>query len=290
MKRSLRRSGDVHKGSFGHAWIIAGSSGMPGAGRLAAEAAMRSGAGKTTWVTTREAYRVMGRAIPEVMALTYPSAADGGLPAVSVSRILRRALASATAIGIGPGLGRTTVTKRLVRGLLRSARVPLVLDADALWALEGDAGRLRTARANVILTPHEGELARLFGAARVGVRPALRGPVAKRIANQYHCVLVWKGPRTKVVSSDAKFFQNTTGNPGLAKGGSGDVLTGIITALAAQGFSAFDAARIGVHAHGRAADLAVRRTGWTALAPSDVLKALPDVWRGLEKRASLKKL
>ncbi len=263
---------------------------MPGAGRLAAEAAMRSGAGKTTWVTTREAYRVMGRSIPEVMSYTCPSAADGGLPSSSVPGIQRRVLASATAVGGGPGLGRTAATRRLVRGLIRSARVPLVLDADALWALEGDADRLRMARAPVILTPHEGELARLFGAARVRVRPALRGPVAKMIANQYLCVLVWKGPRTKVAASGEKFFQNTTGNPGLAKGGSGDVLTGIITALAAQGFSAFDAARIGVHAHGRAADLAVRKTGETALAPSDVLKALPEVWRDLEKRSGLKKL
>lgn len=287
----MLRPRNCHKGDFGHAWIVAGSSNMPGAGRLAAEAAMRSGAGKTTWVTTREAYRVMGRAIPEVMALTF-AAEDktGTLPAASIPLILKKILSSATAVGIGPGLGRTAAVKRLVRSLIKQCPVPLVLDADALWAVEGDVELIKKSASPVILTPHEGELARLFGADLTRGGKRHRSLVAKSITNQYHCVLVWKGPRTLVVFPTKKIFINRTGNAGLAKGGSGDVLTGIITALAAQGFEAGDAARIGVHAHGRAADLAAQKTGLTAMAASDVIHALPAVWRVLEKRADLKRL
>lgn len=262
---------------------------MPGAGRIAAEAALRSGAGKTTWVTTREAYRVMGRAIPEVMALTFPSERmGGGLPRSSVKSILRRTAASATAVAVGPGLGRGGVTRHLVRSLLRHCRVPLILDADALWAIEKSPQILAQAACPVILTPHQGELSRLFGAERVSVAQAEKGRVANWITNQYHCVLVWKGQRTLVADAARRIFVNRTGNPGLAKGGSGDALTGMIAALAAQSFAPYDAARIGVNAHGRAADLAVRSVGITALTASDVLKRLPAVWRELEKRKDLR--
>lgn len=252
---------------------------------------MRSGAGKTTWVTTREAYRVMGRAIPEVMALTFESEDKSGtLPASSIPAILKKILSSATAVGIGPGLGRTAATQRLVRALVKQCAVPLVLDADALWAIETDLRLLKKSPSSVILTPHEGELARLFGAEKIREAKHHRSLVAKSITNQYHCVLVWKGPRTLVAFPTQKVFINRTGNAGLAKGGSGDVLTGMITALAAQGFEAGDAARIGVHAHGRAADLAAAKTGLTAMSASDVIRALPTVWRALEKRVDLKRL
>lgn len=281
MKKTLRRPKNCHKGDFGHAWIIAGSSGMAGAGCLAAAAAMRSGAGKTTWVTTREAYRVMGRAIPEVMSATFEADARGSLPARAVPAIVRRTLASAQAVGIGPGLGRTPAVRRLVRALLAQARIPLIVDADALWALEGNLESLKRTRAQVILTPHAGEFARLFGTPP-SASAAERGSVAKRIANQYHCVLVCKGSASRVVIPGQKTFVNTTGNPGLAKGGSGDVLTGILTGLAARGFETGSAARLGVWAHGRAADLAVRKSSLTALAPSDLLKFLAPVWSELE--------
>ncbi len=286
MKKSLRRPKDCHKGDFGHAWIVAGSSGMAGAGCLAAAAAMRSGAGRTTWVTTREAYRVMGRAIPEVMSLTFQSDARGSLPARAIPHIVRRALAAAQAVGIGPGLGRTPAVRRLVQAFLAQSRVPLILDADALWALEGDLESLKKSRAPVVLTPHAGEFARLFG-THPSATASERSSVAKRIANQYHCVLVCKGPASRVVLPGGKSFVNTTGNPGMAKGGSGDVLTGIIAGLAAQGFDAGSAARIGVRAHGRAADLAAKSGSLTALAPSDLLRFLPVVWAELETKKDL---
>lgn len=286
MKNTLRRPLDCHKGDFGHAWIIAGSAGTAGAGCLSTAAAIRSGAGKTTWVTTREVYRSMGRAVPEAMSLTFEESSQGGLPPGSVPQILKRLTAAASAVAMGPGLGRTAVTRLLVRRLLARARVPLILDADALWALEGSPHLLRKAKAPVILTPHAGELKRLFGTAAAGGLAARRS-VAKRIANQYHCVLVMKGMRTIVAAPEKKDYINTTGNPGLAKGGSGDVLTGIIAGLAAQGFDAWTAARVGVFAHGRAADLAAKASSVTSLASSDLLKFLPAVWSELEKKSSL---
>ena len=286
-KRSLRRPQKSHKGHFGHAWIVAGSGpGMAGAGCLAVAAALRSGAGKTSWVTTRESYRAMGRAVPEAMSLVLPDVAFQKLTAAAIARILKKVLATATAVGAGPGLGRTSAARRLIHGLMAASRVPLVLDADALWALEGEPARLKRAKAPVILTPHEGELKRLFGKVLIEGEDA-SGSVAKRIANQYHCVLVWKGPRTRVVSPGGKIFVNSTGNPGLAKGGSGDVLTGMIAALAAQGFEPWTAACLGVRAHGLAADRAVRSSSVTSLLSSDLLAALPSVWSELEKKDDL---
>lgn len=286
MKNTLRRPKHSHKGDFGHAWIVAGSSNMAGAGCLAAAAAMRSGAGRTTWVTTREAYRTMGKAVPEVMSLTFEAASDGSLPATSVAPIVRRLAASAHSVAIGPGLGRTPATRKLVHALLAHVRVPLVLDADALWALEGDPALLKKTKAPTILTPHAGEFRRLFKTAP-DAPESRKGSVAKRIANQYHCVLVSKGANTIVAAPGQKPVRNATGNPGLAKGGSGDVLTGIIAGLAAQGFDPWTAARIGVHAHGRAADLAVREGSMTSLAPSDLLEFLPAVWAELETKRDL---
>lgn len=286
MKLSLRRPQDCHKGDFGHAWIIAGSTGMAGAGCLTVAAALRSGAGKTTWVTTRETYRVMGRAIPEAMSLSFPESAAGGLPASSIPVILKKIESTASCVAIGPGLGRTAATRRLVRSLIAQSRVPLVLDADALWALEGSPGDLKKAKILPIITPHAGELRRLFGTA-ADPSEATRRSVAKRIANQYHCVLVSKGPRSLVAAPGQKVHVNATGNPGLAKGGSGDVLTGVIAGLSAQGFDPRSAACIGVWAHGRAADLAVRVSSMTSLASSDLLKSLPAVWAELEKKKSL---
>lgn len=290
-KRSLIRRPTSHKGDHGHVWIIAGSDRMPGAGRLAVEAALRSGAGRTTWVTTRGAYRVMGRAVPEAMALTFDADRSGGsLPSTALKAIMARLRGQATAVGIGPGLGRTAAVRRLVLEVLRNCAVPVILDADALWAVEGGLECLRRSSAPLILTPHQGELERLFGRSRVSVPISARGRVAKWITNQYDCVLVWKGHRTRVTARGRRSYLNRTGNAGLAKGGSGDVLTGIISALAAQGFEAYDAARIGVHAHGRAADLAARSQGMTALTASDVLRSLPAVWRALEKKKDLRHL
>jgi NAD(P)H-hydrate epimerase len=230
----------------------------------------------------------MGRAVPEAMSLTFLESPRGGLPLTAVPVILKRLALAARAIAVGPGLGRTAVTRQLVRRLVARATVPLVLDADALWALEGSPGLLRKAKAPLILTPHAGELKRLFGASGAGGLSARRS-VAKRIANQYHCVLVMKGMRTIVAAPGKNEFVNTTGNPGLAKGGSGDVLTGIITGLAAQGFDAWTAARVGVFAHGRAADLAVKASSVTSLAASEILKFLPKVWSELEVKGDLAK-
>lgn len=259
---------------------------MAGAGLLAVSAAVRSGAGKTTWVTTRETYRAMGRSVPEAMSLIFPEARDGGFPDSAERTVLARVSAAATAFAAGPGLGRTASVRRLVRSLVRRLRVPSVIDADALWAFEGAPALLRKAGGPLVLTPHAGEFERLFGLAP-GATLTVRRSVAKRIANQYHCVLVLKGAPTLVAAPGQNVFTNTTGNAGLAKGGSGDVLTGVIAGLLAQGFDPWTAARVGTYAHGRAADLAVRKGSLAGLAASDLLVRLNAVWSELEKKKDL---
>ncbi len=285
MKNSLRRPRICHKGDFGHLLVIAGSKGMGGAGQLAVSAAIGSGAGKTSWATTEEVHRTYGRVAPEAMSLTFKANSAGGLPRASAAKIINRCM-QVTAVAAGPGLGRTTEIRDIIRNLLKVSLVPLVLDADALWVLEGNPRLLAGARAPVIITPHEGEFTRLFGKLPKS-NLALKRSVAKRIANQYHCVLVLKGSRSWVISPDGECYQNSTGNPGLAKGGSGDVLTGIIGALVAQGFKPWTAACLGVYAHGLAADIAVRAGSQTSLRASDLIQALPAVWSKLEKRRNL---
>lgn len=274
----LPRKKNSQKSDFGHVVIVAGSRRMTGAAILAATAALRSGAGLTTLAGPQSRLEVFQRRMPpEVMFLPLPETPAGSL-SVRALRPLQDyiRLRRVNALAVGPGLSSEPQTQRLVRGLVANGRVPMVLDADGLNAFAGRARELARAPGPLVLTPHDREFTRLFGEHVPGAREA-RVRLAKKTAGRYHGVLVLKGSGT-VVAEHGRFFVNSTGNPGLAKGGSGDVLTGVLGAFLAQGLRPFEGAAWAVYVHGRAADLAVRRTGQLALTASDVIDFLPKAF------------
>ena len=254
------RPDDSHKGTYGRSVILAGSRGMIGAAVLAAEAAMRIGSGLTRLCVPASVYSIAARKLP-------PEAMCAPVSEKSIAKYLN----DATAVLIGPGLGRDPRTLRWVGRVAKSLRHDqrCVLDADALFALAA-----LPPAADTVLTPHAGEMARLIGKSRAAVE-ADSCAVARSFARRCRLSVVLKGSRTKIADRYGDVYVNPTGNAALAKGATGDVLVGLICGLAAQGLSAFDAARLAVYLHGRAADLAVEqgRDKRTFLA-SDIFKYL----------------
>ena len=246
-----KRKRSAHKGTFGHLLIIAGAEGYTGAPVLCAHAAARSGVGLVTLAVPRAIYPIIaGRCPPEVM----PIALDR-LPAMD----------NFAAVAIGPGLGREPETQSFVRDLVAKITGPVVVDADALAAI-----RLRP---GLILTPHPGEMGRLIGQSASAVQ-ANRWEIARQFARDQDVTLALKGAGTVVTDKSGKLWINSTGNPGMAKGGMGDALTGLIGALLAQGLPAIDAVKAGVFLHGRAGDLAAQRIGEPAMLASDLIASL----------------
>ena len=250
------RRRESHKGDYGTVVVVGGSRGMAGAAVLAGRAALRSGA---------------------------------GLVRVACPADIWDVVAGADAVAIGPGLGRRADTVALVRRVLEllPAEQPVVIDADGLYALSPYAEWGLPPGRSVVLTPHAGEFARLSGWTppeqnqQVPDHEAERQKQAVRFARQYGVVLLLKGSGT-LVSDGERLYRNSTGNPGMATGGSGDVLTGMIAALLAQGWAGFEAAVLGAWVHGRAGDLAARHLGWTALTAADLLDYLPAAWKERE--------
>jgi NAD(P)H-hydrate epimerase len=287
------RKPDDHKGVFGHVLVVGGSRGMLGAPVLAARAALRSGAGLVTLAVPASLQPFAATLAPEALTLALPETSSGALRADAVAR-LRKAHADKrfTTLALGPGLSRQPDADKVVVGALSSLAIPAVVDADALNALasvDGSAVRelLRKRGAPCILTPHPGEMARCLQITRQAVKDDREG-CAQRLARDWGGVALLKGHKT-VISSGARTALNATGGPGLAKGGSGDVLTGLIASLWAQllasgratGDHAFAAAALGAHLHGLAGDAAEKqKTAWGVLA-SDVVEALPDAFRAL---------
>ena len=288
MKISLRRKPKSYKGQFGHALIVAGARGMVGAAYLATAAALRSGVGKVTLGTTPDVYRIVGTHLPEALSLMLKPSAAGSVDHVSLKALLSYAKKTQV-VALGPGLSTHASTRKLVKALIPKLPCQLILDADGINCLQGSAAVLKKASKPVILTPHEGELKSLFGRTASGT-PGARKSVAKKIASQYHCILVRKGHRTLVAGPDGSLYENKTGNPGMASSGTGDVLTGLIAGFAAQGFEPNFAARLGVYVHGKAGDVCAKKTGEAALVASDLLRALPHVLKGMETRKDLRKL
>jgi NAD(P)H-hydrate epimerase len=243
-----RRSALSYKGDFGKLAIVAGSPGFTGAPILCAQAALAMGAGLLSVVTRSDASSIVAaKAPPEAMVSGWPK--DIGTPAV---------VAKASAIVIGPGMGVDAETVKILRAVL-AVGCPVLIDADGLIALAQNLKLLREARGPVLLTPHVGEMARLIGRKFDADE---RESVAREFVDKHHVTLVLKGTRTLVTAPDDQpFFINTTGNPGLSTGGSGDTLSGILGALLAQGLSPLDAARLGVWLHGHAADLVMAERG-----------------------------
>jgi NAD(P)H-hydrate epimerase len=260
---------------------VAGSRGMPGAAGLVGRAALRSGAGLVRVACTAENQPIVAGYEPGSM--TYPLVADedGRLCDVVNRPALVELIEAATAVAVGPGLGRGGEISRLVAWLLESSDRPMVVDADALNALGPEwRDRLRGRTKPTILTPHPGEMGRLMGTSVPQIqadRERIAVDAARSAGGEAPTIFVLKGHQT-LVTDGRRLYRNTTGNPGMATGGTGDVLTGVIAALVGQGLEAFEAAVLGVYTHGLAGDLARRSRGEVGLIASDVVDHLPQAW------------
>ncbi|MBM7866119.1 NAD(P)H-hydrate dehydratase [Heliobacterium gestii] len=272
-----RRTATAHKGDFGHLLLAGGQAGMAGAVVLAALGALRSGVGLLTAAVPQAILPLVGPQVPEAMTWSLPDK-EGALTGQSLQDRDRSAFAATV---VGPGLGREADQAEFLLACLEGAVGPVVIDADGLHALAGNIDLLAAAGGPVILTPHPGEMARLAGCATADVQSDRLG-VASRYAREWGCVIVLKGARTLVATPDGHLYVNPTGNPGMATGGSGDVLAGIIGALAAQGLAVERAASLGVYIHGLAGDLAARRLGQRAMHAGDIADSLAEAWLQLE--------
>jgi len=275
-----RRSSSAHKGEFGRVVVCGGSPGMPGAAALAAEAAGRSGAGRVWGAVPQSVLPTCVAAVPETMW-------NGLEPdTATAAEAFRRLLGGKEACVVGPGLGQSDLSFALVSTALE-ASCAVVLDADALRCLAAAPERLlpplaaRTAKgfAPAVLTPHAGEFAALAQASALPVDGLPPLPAARALAAHLGCVVVLKGHGTVVAAADGRAFLNTTGGDGLAKGGTGDVLAGLLAGLLAQRISPAEAAACAVHIHGRAGDLAQEHLGARAMLPRDVIARLPEAYQ-----------
>lgn len=263
----------AHKGTCGHALIIGGSPGMSGAVCLAAQACARTGAGLVTALVPWGLLPVLEIKLTEVMTKPLPETLDGFLSA-SAREVIREFSAGKNVLAIGPGLGTKDETLPLVADLLREAAVPCVVDADGINAIARVAFDMREMQAPAVLTPHPGEMARLAGCSTAEVQADRLG-IARRLAEKTGAVLVLKGAGTIVAVPGGKAYINSSGNPGLATGGTGDVLTGIIAGLIAQGVQPAQAAVAGVYMHGLAGDQAAAVKGQAGILAGDVIEHLP---------------
>ena len=274
------RGADGHKGTYGRVLIVAGSRGMTGAAVLAGSAALRGGAGLVRVACPADAQGIVAMGNPCYTTAAIPQHADGTYSAASADELVRLT-EEADVVAIGPGLGNRADIGVLVRTLLLAAPTkPILLDADALNVLSPFAADFATRTAPLILTPHPGEFARLLGVPTAEVQ-ANRERLAAEFAERFGVVLLLKGHRT-IVTDGRQVYTNETGNPGLATGGSGDVLTGLTAALLGQGLTAFDAAALGAWVHGRAGDLAAAELSQVAMIAADLLNYLPKIFRALE--------
>jgi len=256
----------AHKGNFGHLLVIAGRVGRAGAAALAARAAVNLGAGLVTVATAEGAVTPIQSSVPEAMVDPLPQGGDGSVAGGGVEALLERV----TAVAIGPGLGLGAGPRRLLDDVLERWRGPLLLDADALTLLDGRLERLAARGAETVLTPHPGELARLLGVDTAAVAGDRLG-AARTASSRSGGTVLAKGARTVIVAPGGRPLVNPTGGPGLASGGAGDVLTGAIGALLAQGLPGDQACALGAWLHGRAAELAADH--WPGAVPASVVAA-----------------
>jgi ADP-dependent NAD(P)H-hydrate dehydratase len=272
------REPDSHKGTFGRVLIVGGSRGMAGAAALSGMAALRSGAGLVRLAVAESCLETIAAFEPSYMTVPLPADAEGRL-AAEFHADLAGLLPWATAVAIGPGLGRSPQLDRLVVELYRHTEQVLVVDADALNALSDHRNVLADHAGPRILTPHPGEMARLVGCS-TGEIQADRERHAGELAEATGAVVVLKGHQT-VIAGEGQLAINTTGNPGMATGGSGDVLTGITVAIAAQGLAAYDAARLATYVHGLAGDVQAEQLGMVSLIARDLIDGLPAAFKSL---------
>jgi len=270
------RAREAHKGDFGHALIMAGSPGMTGAGCLAALAAQRAGAGLVTLAVPESLNAIVEAKLTSAMSLPLP---EPGMPVLGLdaARLILDMAQRFRAVAVGPGLGRVAETREAVRLLVRWLGCPAVIDADGLNALADDLEPLDKAPASRILTPHPGEMARLLGTGDTRRVQRDREGTAARFAREHGVVLALKGAGT-VVTDGERVFVNPTGNPGMATGGTGDVLTGLTAGLLCQGLEPFEALQLAVFVHGLAGDMAARDVGELSMTAEDLLERVPEAF------------
>jgi hydroxyethylthiazole kinase-like uncharacterized protein yjeF len=274
IKRLIQPRGKFsHKGTFGHALLIAGSYGKTGAAVLSAKAVLRSGAGLLTVNTPQCGYGILQSTVPEAMVLT-----DKDEKFITASVVT----GNYSAIGIGPGIGTEEKTQQAVKSILESSSKPMVIDADALNCISLNKELLSLVPENSILTPHVKEFERLAGKATDDFD---RNRLQVEFSKTYKVFVVLKGAHTCISTPRGNCYFNSTGNPGMAKGGSGDVLTGIITGLLAQGYPPLYAAILGVYVHGFAGDKAKEKKGETGMIATDLIEALPEAFLILSDRS-----
>ena len=260
-----------HKGNYGHALLIAGSCGMAGAAILAAKATLRSGVGLLSVCTPRCNNTILQTSVPEAMTL----------PGNGENHLLKPpATERYTAAAIGPGLGTAEDTEKALLQLIDTCNIPMILDADALNIISKHPETLEQLPANSIITPHPGEFARLTGGIK---KREEQLETATKLAQKCNICIILKGAYTAVCAPDGNIYFNSTGNPGMATGGSGDTLTGIALALLARGYNATTAARIATYIHGLAGDIAAEKYGKTALTAGDIIDTLPSAWKTIEQ-------
>ena len=268
------RSPEAHKGNTGHLLVIGGSPGKTGAAAMTAMSAMRAGAGLVTLGIPRSLNPILETQALEAMTYPLSETLDGLLDESSLTAIMEL-LADKKCLAIGPGLGTAVKTKNLVCRLIQESPVPLVVDADGLNNLVGDTQILQNLKSSIILTPHPGEMARLIESTVADVQND-RISCARDFAVKFMAHVVLKGARTVIAHPDGKVFINRTGNPGMASGGMGDVLTGIIAGLIAQGHSPESATHAGVYLHGAAADALAKTNRPFGFIASDVMNTIPE--------------
>ena len=267
-----------HKGDFGRVLLVCGSVGFTGAAALAARAALRTGAGLITVATPRQVWPIVAAKLDEPMVM--PMAEDkAGRLSLQAAPALVQLLAKADACLIGPGLGRSEELDALVAALVGEARCPVVLDADGINAMAGHIDRLREAACPLILTPHDGEFLRLSpGAALPPADFDTRADRAMMLARRLGAVVLLKGYRT-AITDGTRLYRNETGNPGMATGGSGDVLAGMLVSLLGQGLAPLEAAAAAAWLHGAAGDRCAAELGQYGMLPTDMLSALPRLMK-----------
>ncbi len=276
-KQFHRRLPNTHKGDYGRIFILAGSVGMSGACYLTSMAALRSGAGLVTVGVPKSLLLPLSRRMTEAMMKGFVETKDGTLSRSAFKQI-QSFLKTQDVLAVGPGLSQNSETQEVIRKIILSSNKPMVIDADGLNAFVGHINLLRKLKTNSILTPHRGEFVRLFG----GVIPKMESERKKRaldIARKFKAVLVLKGHHTVVASPKGEVYVNETGNAGMATGGSGDVLTGIIAAMLGQKIETFKAACFGVYIHGLAGDLAAKDKSETSMVASDIIACLPKAFK-----------
>ena len=274
-----------YKGDYGHVLVVAGSRGRTGAAMMTAKACMRAGSGLVTLGVPESLLDIFQERVNEEMTLPLPDKGNGTLDEKALDAILEFSSQRADIIAIGPGIGVSTDTEKIVSRLIASSGVPLVIDADGLNSIKNSTAVLKRAKSPVIITPHPGEMARLMHNESYGIREIEKDRIgiALSFAKGTGVYVVLKGVPTVIASPDGDAFINTTGNPGMATAGSGDVLTGIISSLAGQGINPLKASALGVYLHGLAGDEAAKIRGEHSLVASDIVDALPCAFSCLER-------